>query len=211
MNDETVQRHLLDLFAQYDVELEPDEDGWLLTEGEYPAIRGHWHETAGAELGRLDIDVVLDEDRSIEESFAGAGAGEAGLNDALAHFAHGALPVLLSACWYVTDERTFSLASWELGVRTWDVFISRWMLRGEAPVSASPDAVREALAHESLAPGLHAIRLFVRRDDSGKLAAEALLDNAPWAAGTEALAADGWEGEAPFSAHALMLLDVRDY
>ncbi len=85
--DRLIQNHLIDLFAEHGVELEADED-WLLTEGEdFPAIRGIWHEGAGDGMGRLDIDIVLDEERTIEESFGGIGGGKAGCRDALDGFA----------------------------------------------------------------------------------------------------------------------------
>ena len=40
---------------------------------------------------------------------------------------------------------------------------------------------------------------------------EALLDNEPWAAGTQALTALAWPQDGDYSAHSFMLLDVRDY
>ncbi len=217
MNDTTLQRHLRDLFDDREVELEPDEDGWLLTDGEFPALRGTWHEPTAEAPGRLDIDIVLDEDRRIEESFAGEGRGETGLRDALGHFERGALPVLLAACWYITDDRTFDIATWELGLRSWDVFMGRWMLRGDGDETVTPPgaafrAIETALKDEALPPGPHALRLFHVHDADTGAATEVLLDNAPWPAGTRGLEACDWPSRAgSYSAHCLILLDVRDY
>ncbi|MDA3913450.1 DUF6348 family protein [Oleiagrimonas sp.] len=215
MHDHVLQRHLLELFTEHDVELEPDEDGWLLSPDGLPAIRATWHDEAGAP-GRLDVDVVIGEDRRIEESLAGEGGGKMGLDDALARFRHGMFPVLLAACWYVTDDRTLDLARWEIGLRGWDVFLGRWMLRGtfsEADVpAATTSAIEVVLQREILSPGLHALRLFHACDGEGPSRTEALLDHEPWAAGTRALAECGWpKDRGVYRAHQVIVLDVCDY
>ena len=61
MDSAALQKYLLRLFERHDVELEADEDGWLVTDGDFPAIRADWHEGVAGEPGRLDVDVVLGE------------------------------------------------------------------------------------------------------------------------------------------------------
>ncbi|MGN2254220.1 DUF6348 family protein [Frateuria sp. GZRe12] len=214
MTSEKLQAQLVRLFERHEVELEPDED-WLLTDGDYPALRAHWQDApAPGGPGRLDIDLVLDEERQLELSYAGNGQGVAGWRDALDRFARSDLPVLLAACWYVTDERKLDLAQWELGLRQWDVFAGRLVAEG-ADIAVPPGvlaSVADALKGESLAPHPHWIRLFLRRSADGTLATEALLDNAPWPAGDRALAALAWpEGTQAYDVRALIGLDVRDY
>lgn len=207
MSPTDLQTQLQRLLERHEVELEPDED-WLLTDGDFPAIRAGWH----AEPGRLDIDLVLDEERQLELSYAGAGADPC--QDALDRFAAGDLPVLLAACWYVTDDRRLDLAQWEIGLRTWDAFIGRFAVEG-ADIAVPPATVSvmvDALKGESLAPRMHWLRLFLRRDADGTLATEVLLDNEPWPAGDRALAALAWPADAQaYSVRNLILLDVRDY
>src|SRR6201991_1882219 len=102
--DRLIQNTLIDLFAENGVELEPDED-WLLTEGhDYPAVRGIWHEGKDGGMGRLDLDIVLDEDRTIEESFGGIGAGKAVCRGALDSFARNEFYVVLAACWHTVNK-----------------------------------------------------------------------------------------------------------
>ncbi|UGB37632.1 DUF6348 family protein [Frateuria soli] len=214
MTSGKIHAQLARLFERHEVELEPDED-WLLTDGDYPALRAHWQDApAPGQPGRLDIDLVLDEDRQLELSYAGNGQGEAGWRDALDRFARSDLPVLLAACWYVTDERKLDLAQWELGLRQWDAFIGRVAVEG-ADIVVPPGLVAgvvDALKGESLAPRLHWIRLFLRRTADGTLATEVLLDNAPWPAGDRALAAPAWpEAAQAYDVRALIALDVRDY
>jgi len=216
MESAALHDYLLRLFERHGVELEADEDGWLLTDGDFPAVRAEWHEAVADEPGHLDIDVVLSEERHVEESFAGTGAGTAGCMDALRTFEQSAFHPLLAACWYVTDERRMTIAAWEIGVRTWDVFIGPFALRGVditgmEMLEQVPAAIEATLQREALTPELHWLRMVYRRTADGEARCEVLLDNEPWAAGTLALAALAWPQGSDYSAHGLVLLDVRDY
>ena len=207
MSPTDLQRHLLRLFEHHQVELEPDED-WLLTDGDFPAVRASWQDGTP---GRLDVDIVLDEERRIELSYAGVGDDPS--RDALDRFARTDLPVLLVACWYVTDDRKLDLAQWEIGLRQWDAFIGRVTVEGADVVPpAVLAAVAEALNNESLAPRMHWIRLFLRRQADGELVSEVLLDNQPWPSGDRSLASLTWPAHTQaYDVRALVLLDVRDY
>lgn len=212
MDTAALQNNLLRLFERHDVELEADEDGWLMTDDDFPAIRAEWHEGVADEPGRLDVDVVLSEERRIEESFVGFGGGGEGCRDALRTFEHNAFHLLLAACWYVTDDRRMRIAAWDIGVRTWDVFIGPFTIRGNGDLAipaAAIDAIESVLKREALTAELHWLRLTHRHgeDDSR---CEALLDNEPWTAGTLALDAVAWP-HGTYSASCFMLLDVRDY
>jgi hypothetical protein len=213
MNDNALQNDLLRLFERHDVELEVDED-WLVTDGDFPAVRASWHEGAAGAPGRLDVDVVISEERHIEESFAGNGSGDAGARDALIAFQRNVLYVLLAACWYVTDDRRIQLQSWDLGMRSWDVFVGPLALSRDdvaAPEGLLP-ALHDALRNESLSGELHWIRLFHRRADDGSVVAEALLDNQPWPGGDRLLAQLNWPStEKGYSARCFIALDIRDY
>lgn len=208
-----LQTELLRLFERHDLELEVDED-WLVTDGDFPAVRASWHEGGAGAPGRLDVDVVINEERHIEESFAGNGQGTAGLRDALGAFEQNVLYVLLAACWYVTDDRRIQLQSWELGARSWDVFVGPFAFsRGDI---AAPDgwlpALQEALRNESLSGQLHWIRLFHRREEDGSVVAEALLDNEPWPGGDRLLSQLSWPStDQGYSARCFIALDIRDY
>lgn len=216
MNAKAIQEFMLRLFERHDVELEPDED-WLVTDGDFPAVRACWREGAPGAPGRLDVDVVLDEERHVEESFAGHGGGSVGCRDALAAFEQSAFHVMLAACWYVTDDRRMQLAHWKIGAHQWDVFIGPFVTRGAPAADVKvPDGVDAALAsalrEEALTPELHWVRLFRAQAADGTVSVEALLDNAPWPAGDRALNALAWPTAATaYSARCFAMLDVRDY
>ena len=214
MDSVALQKYLLRLFERHDVELEVDEEGWLVTDGDFPAIRAAWHEGAAGEPGRLDVDVVLSEERYIEESFAGIGGGDVGCRDALRAFEQDVFHPLLAACWYVTDDRRMRIAAWDIGARTWDVFIGPFSARGADAASMPVEAlasIEAALKREVLSPELHWLRLVHSHAAAGDSRCEALLDNELWTAGTLALTAVPWPHGGDYSARCFMLLDVRDY
>ncbi|MEO8778855.1 MAG: DUF6348 family protein [Rhodanobacter sp.] len=214
MDPEALQSCLLRLFDRHDVALEADDDGWLLTDGDFPAIRAEWHEGLAGEPGRLDVDVVLGEERRIEESFAGTGGGEAGVRDALSTFEHSVFHPLLAACWYVTDDRKMRITTWTIGARSWDVFIGPFNVRGATGVEMPPDAlgsIETALKRGALSAELHWLRLVHSHARDGNSRCEALLDNELWTAGTLALNAVAWPPAGDYSARCFVLLDVRDY
>jgi hypothetical protein len=212
-NFQTLQTELLRLFERHDVELEVDED-WLITDGDFPAVRASWHEGEAGAPGRLDVDVVISEERHIEESFAGYGRGDAGVRDALATFERSVLHVLLAACWYVTDDRRIQVRNWDLGVRSWDVFVGP--MTSSSDEVATPEgllpALQDALRNESLSGELHWIRLLHRRAHDGSVVAEALLDNGPWPSGDRLLGQLSWPSpDKAYTARCFVALDIRDY
>jgi hypothetical protein len=216
MDSAALQKYLLRLFERHEVELEEDEEDWLVTDGDFPAIRASWTPAAGDAPGRLDVDIVISEERRIEESFAGFGDGDAACRDALQAFEQNTFHLLLAACWYVTDDRRMQITAWDIGVRTWDVFIGPFTVRGadQKQMAIPADAmafIETLLKRESLTPELHWLRLMYRHDAQGDTRSEALLDNEPWPAGTQALNAIDWPKAADYTASCFMMLDVRDY
>ena len=214
MDSAALQKYLLRLFERHDVELEADEDGWLVTDGDFPAIRAEWHDGTAGAPGRLDVDVVLGEERRIDESFAGIGGGEAGCRDALNTFEQNVFHLLLAACWYVTDDRRMQITAWEIGVRTWDVFIGPFSVRGAEAASMPSEAlvsIEAALKREALTPELHWLRLVHSHAEDGDSRCEALLDNELWTAGTLALTVVAVPQAGDYCARRFMLLYLRDY
>ncbi|TCV92752.1 hypothetical protein EC912_10690 [Luteibacter rhizovicinus] len=199
-----IQNYLLDLFAEHGIELdepdERDEDEWLLTEGDFPAIGGIWHEGKDGQVGRLDIDIVLDEERRIEEIFPGIGGGKAGCRDALATFASNDFHVMLAACWHTVDKSKLAIERIVIGGRPWDAYIGNFTLRGERtePLDVPDEAMtalQAVIATEPLTGELHWVRVFYGNMGDGRTQIEVLLDNKPWAAGDKALSSVNWPRE----------------
>lgn len=214
MDSAALQKYLLRLFERHDVELEEDEEDWLVTDGDFPAIRASWTPEKADAPGRLDIDIVISEERRIEESFAGFGEGDAACCNALEAFEQNTFHLVLAACWYVTDDRLMQITAWDIGARIWDVFIGPFTVRGADAVVIPPEAmasIETALKRESLIPELHWVRVIHRHDSRGDTRTDVLLDNEPWSAGLQALNAIEWPDTRDYTASAFLLLDVRDY
>jgi hypothetical protein len=201
--DRLIQNQLTDLFADHDIGLEPDED-WLLTEGDdYPALRGIWHEGKEGGMGRLDIDIVLDEERTIEESFGGMGGGKTGVRDALDSFARNDFYVVLAACWHQVNTKKLAVHELTAGVHPFTVYIGDFTRRGgdDAPTGLSEDglsALEAAIATAPLTDDVHWIRVFYGNVGDGSQQIEVLLDNEPWAAGHKAIASVEWPASSSY-------------
>ena len=216
MDSAALQKYLRRLFERHEVELEEDEEDWLVTDGDFPAIRAYWTAASGDAPGRLDVDIVISEERRIEESFAGFGEGDAACRDALRAFEQNTFHLLLAACWYVTDDRQMQITAWDIGVRTWDVFIGPFTVRGADAdaVNIPPEAmlsIETTLKHESLTPELHWVRVIHQHDSLGEARTDVLLDNEPWPTGLQALKTIPWPASDDYTASAFLMLDVRDY
>ena len=101
-------------------------------------------------------------------------------------------------------------------MRTWDVFAGYYTLHGAditdlEMLEQVPAAIESALQREALSPQLHWLRLVYRRTAEGEACCEVLLDNEPWAAGSDALAALAWPQGGDYGAHGFVVFDVRDY
>ncbi len=123
----SVSQHLAALFESHRIECVVHGE-WVAPAGRLPAIRATWY--AGEKTGRLDVDVLLEDERQLQEAFAGIGSGEDGLQDALRNFASNSFHVLLSALWGQAEEDQVMVETWEIGERRFEVHIGNLGLRG---------------------------------------------------------------------------------
>lgn len=168
---------------------------WVLPNGTLPAVRGTWF--PNIHNGRLDIDVLLEENVMIEECFAGVGSGEAGFNDALQNFSVNSLHVLLAALWDINDPEQVTTEKWLINGKHYSAFVGNFGNRISAGVSFNVPselfpAIESAIKAEPLTAKLHWVRSFFC-NVSGDKTHESLLDNQPWQAGHDALVKVPWE------------------
>ncbi|WP_256966578.1 DUF6348 family protein, partial [Pseudomonas aeruginosa] len=124
----SVSQHLAALFESHRIECVVHGE-WVAPAGRLPAIRATWY--AGEKTGRLDVDVLLEDERQLQEAFAGIGSGEDGLQDALRNFASNSFHVLLSALWGQAEEDQVMVETWEIGERRFEVHIGNLGLAPE--------------------------------------------------------------------------------
>ena len=172
-------------------------EGWLITGGGYPALRGAWHPQIGNQpTGRLDIQVVLDSERVIDECFAGVGDGQARYVDAMQNFSLGSLHVMRSALWGSRHEKVLT-ENWQSPTADWRAHVGEFVSRCLGPDEISfpanlLDILQNALMQADLQPGVHWLRTFYSNTGGGESLVEVLLDNRKWQSGEAAVAKAGW-------------------
>ncbi|VFT36247.1 Uncharacterised protein [Pseudomonas aeruginosa] len=190
----SVSQHLAALFESHRIDCVVHGE-WVAPAGRLPAIRATWY--AGEKTGRLDVDVLLEDERQLQEAFAGIGSGEDGLQDALRNFASNSFHVLLSALWGQAEEDQVMVETWEIGERRFEVHIGNLGLRGAEgkapplPAGLFP-SIERAIRTEPLDARLHWFRHFFCAFGNQRTV-EALFDNQPWEAGMQNLAALDWQ------------------
>ena len=202
------QAWLRDLLDRHGLE-STVRDQWVLPDDRLPAIRGSWH--PGERHGRLGVQVLVRDGVLVDERFAGIGAGDAGLADALSNFTLNSFHVLLSALWDRHDPGQVETAAWTIAGRRFDAFIGGIGTRTSAGVTAPIPAdmtslLAAAIRGEPLERDLHWFRFYVGQV-KGEFTFEALKDNEHWPAGVDALASCGWTPvDAFYSARLFMVL-----
>jgi len=188
------QAWLLELFKRHGLE-STVHNGWVLPDGELPAIHGTWH--PGETHGQLDIQILVRDGLVIEESFAGLGAGDVGLSDGLQNFTLNSFHALLSSLWSCHDPDQVEMEEWTIAGQSFKAFIGNVGTRSSNDVLPSipgnfMSLLEAAIRSEPLEHDLHWFRVYVGQVN-GDFTFEALQDNEPWLNGASALTACDWK------------------
>jgi len=206
------QAWLLELFKRHGLESNV-HNGWVLPNGELPAIRGTWH--PGETHGRLDMQVLVRDGIVIEECFAGLGAGGVGLSDGLRNFTLNSFHVLLSSLWSCHDPEQVEIEEWTIAGQSFRAFIGNVGTRSSndvlPPIPANLMSLLEAaIRSEPLEHDLHWFRVYVGQVN-GDFTFEALSDNEPWLNGANALTSCDWKPRDGFySARMFIVIHPND-
>ena len=184
---------------------------WVTPNGKLPALRGSW--TLHEHSGRLDIEVLVEPELTICESFAGVAtkAPQTYLDDALHNFIVSSFHVLLSALWHHDDPEQVTTETWQIGDQSFTAVIGDVVTRGTSDQPAPPPphellpALKRAIRSEPLSANLHWFRFYFG-NVKGQHTLEALRDNEPWEAGVEALNSIAWEPTQAFYGARMFLL-----
>ena len=185
----------MQLLEAHDVDVTSEND-WIVPNGTLPAIRCVWHEAPKKQTGRLDVHVLIEQNKMIEESFAGIGAGVPGLKDGFQNFAINSLHVLLAAFWDVSDNEQVLTEVWKFGSEEYKAFIGNFGIRGTGgghlgvPENAF-SFIENALKKTALSENVHWVRTFFCNIGKERIF-ESLLDNKDWRAGEKALKKVNW-------------------
>jgi hypothetical protein len=192
INDEKLFKIIEAIFKVHGFDPKKQED-WLLPTGELPAIKAFWYPKATETVGQLTIEIFVNDETSIIESFAGY--GEKKFESALENFIKNALPLYLAAFWGY-DSENISIDTWELNGEQYLAFIGDYGVINPKEEFSIPEdyleVMYDAIEAEELGNDYHWFNLFYANFDAQNRHAEALKENETWDAGTQAITSLDW-------------------
>jgi Family of unknown function (DUF6348) len=193
INQSAVSEALSELLSRHGLDGAREQE-WIVPNGQLPAIRALWHprETSG----RLNVQVLLEKGRVLEESFAGRGTGRSGFADAMNNFMLNSLHVLLAALWGIKDDEQVLIEKWEIGGKQFTAYIGNFGRRASEPIKVPVpkdlfETIQSLICHEFLPGGIHWFRFFFAAV-AGQHTYEALKNNEPWETGLAGLKGIVW-------------------
>lgn len=189
----TLENELSELMSAHGVEFHVESE-WIFPFSKLPAIRASWFPRENS--GLLEVEVLLDDKRIINECFAGIGSGREGIQDALQNFCVNSFHVLLASLWDLSDPDQVMTEQWTFEGKAYTAFIGNFGTRGSKEADAEIpqdlfEVIEKAIKSESLAEGLSWFRCFFC-DVSGVQTFESLKNNEVWEAGISALKTLPW-------------------
>ncbi len=199
MEPTSLKQQIAKMLSTHEIPLH-EEGEWVIPYAELPAIRATWF--AGEKSGRLDVEVLLPDNRVIDECFAGMGGQLEGVNDALRNFSVSSFPVLLAAFWKINDPEQVTTQEWIIGGKPYIAYVGNFGTRGSVEASVSIpegllDAIRNAVLNDNSAAGTQWYRSFFC-NIAEEFSFEALASNEPWESGVSALKNLAWEKSAGY-------------
>jgi hypothetical protein len=192
---------LQSILADHGVATTNESDGWLSTNGKYPACRAYtgdpqWRD-GGCKLG-LDVEIALFPDRVINESFSDfATDANSAFRASLRNFCTGSLHVLLSGLWRQCDPDQVLVEQWKIGDQRWTLHIGNLVRKshGGADILPAEDLMEifdGCIMNGTFDSQIHWGRLFYANMPNRDNIVEVLLDNQPWLKAREQIGAASW-------------------
>lgn len=187
------------IFADHGVQMGEEAD-WLTTGGGYPACRGWMNprESGSGFCVQFDVELALDEQRTIVESFSDSGATvDDAAQNSFFNFCQSSLHVMLSAFWNVHDEEQVLREEWTFNSHRWRATIGNCVRKAhdgeDVPVPRDMLAtVEAALRSRALPRSVHWVRVYFANVKLGDRITEVLLDGEPWEDGVTAVGKLDW-------------------
>ncbi|AJQ97799.1 hypothetical Protein YC6258_05771 [Gynuella sunshinyii YC6258] len=148
----TLEKELSELMSAHEIPFQISNE-WIVPLGKLPAIRAIWYPRE--QNGCLEVEVLLEDRRTVTESFAGIGSGRSAINDALHNFCVNSFHVLLASLWGQTDPDQVLIEHWHIDGKEYTAFIGNIGTRGSIETNATiPDGffpvIAQVIKNESL-------------------------------------------------------------
>jgi len=189
---------IADLFKEHGFETE-EHDGWIIPEGSDYAMKGYWYPEATESVGQLSIELFVNSELIMVESFAGMGEGEViRLKSAFSSFIHHSFHVFLFAIWGV-DSKEVKEENWLVGGKEYRAYLGNQGIMNydkenklEIPSSFN-GKIKELISSENLENEFHWFTIFYANLNGLDTHAEILKENIKWNAGEKVLKSLDWK------------------
>jgi len=174
-------------------------ENWIIPEGTEYAIKGYWYSNATDGAGQLTVEVFLNSERLIVESFAGLGdSNESRLQSAFSSFLHHTFPTLLTAIWGRESDKIHS-EIWTISDCTYQVYLGKQGIINydNSKLLTIPSSyelrIKEIVLDEELTEEFHWFTLFYANLNGLDNYAEMLNDNQKSVTGAKRLKKMNWQ------------------
>lgn len=192
VNEEKLVKILETIFKTYGFDVK-EENGWILPKGTSPSIKAFWYPEATESIAQLSVEVYVNEEVRVIESFAGF--GEKKFESALESFIKNTLPLFLATFWDYDDNR-ISIDTWELNGERYLAFIGDYGVINAKEDFVIPqdylEVIYDAIESEPLSKSYHWFNFFYVNFDARNREVEVLKENESWEVGKKAIASLDW-------------------
>jgi len=193
-----IMQLIIELFKTHGFETE-EHDGWIIPNGSDYAMKGYWYPEATEVVGQLTIELFVNSEIIMVESFAGMGEGEEErLKNAFASFVHHSFHIFLFAIWGVKSKE-LKRETWIVNGKNYEVYLGHKGIMNydkekilEIPISYDMK-MKELIISESLKNEFHWFTLFYANLNGLDTQAEILKDNIKWNEGEKVLKSLAWK------------------
>ena len=187
-----------ELFSEHGFESE-EHDGWIIPKGSDYAMKGYWYPEATENVGQLSIEVFINSETIMIESFAGMGESEPErLKNAFSSFLHHSFHSFLMAIWTL-DSKEVQQENWTTGSENYIAYIGNqgvmnYDKENNLEIPSSYNAkIKELILSETLTSEFHWFMIFYANMNGLDTHAEILKDNVKWNDGEKALQSLEWK------------------
>jgi len=207
---------IAELFKTHGFKTE-EYEGWIIPEGSDYAMKGYWYPEATEVVGQLTIELFVNSEMIMIESFAGLGDTEMEqLKSAFSSFVHHSFHTFLFAIWGV-ESQDVKKEHWRVGEEAYTAYIGHQGImnfdkENTLEVSSYYDSkVKSLIVSESLANEFHWFTIFYANMNGLDTQAEVLKDNIKWNAGERVLKSLEWKrSNHYYSARQFIVLKKED-
>jgi len=174
-------------------------EGWIIPQGSDYAMKGYWYPMATETTGQLSIEIFINSEMIMVESFSGLGESAIErLKNAFASFVHHDFYLLLLSIWNKESTEKIKKERWKIKDTLYDAYIGTQGIINfdkekilEIPSNYN-EHIKTVISNEPLDKKFHWFTFFYANLNGLDNASEVLKDNIKWIAGEKILNTLSW-------------------